>query len=85
MPSFVGRNKVASFSGIKDRIWNNLFCWSAQLLSSGRKEILIKAVVQAIPTYIMSCFKLLAKLINEINGIISRFWWGETGGTRGIH
>lgn len=39
MPSFVGRNKVASFSDIKDRIWNNLFCWSAQLLSSAGKEV----------------------------------------------
>lgn len=33
----------------------------------------------------MSCFKIPTSLIADLNAIISRFWWGNTGGSRGIH
>ncbi len=36
----------------------------------------MKAVIQAIPTYNMSVFKLPQKLCKEINGLMHKFWWG---------
>ena len=53
-------------------------------LQAGR-EILIKAVVQAIPTYTMHCFKLPIGLCNELEGLIRRFWWVQRGDQRKIH
>ncbi|KAF5442562.1 hypothetical protein F2P56_035206, partial [Juglans regia] len=41
------------------------------------KEVLIKAVLQAIPSYTMSVFKLPKKLCKEINIILSKFWLGD--------
>ena len=41
------------------------------------REVLIKAVVQAIPTHTTSCFLLLESLCNELNSIVSKFWWGQ--------
>lgn len=35
----------------------------------------MKAVVQAILTYAMSCFKLPKRILSEINGMDGRFWW----------
>lgn len=58
LPSLVGRNKKANFNYIKERIWKKTQGWKEKLLSQASREILIKAVVQAIPTYTMICFKL---------------------------
>ena len=33
----------------------------------------------------MSCFKLLKELINEIETLIRKFWWGYRGEQRKIH
>ena len=55
LPSLIGKHKKASFDYIKERIWRKLQGWEEKLSQAGR-EILIKAVVQAIPTYTMSCF-----------------------------
>ncbi|XP_075670206.1 putative mitochondrial protein AtMg00310 [Castanea sativa] len=51
----------------------------------GRGDILIKVVVQAIPTYMMLCFKLLKGLINEIEGLIRKFGWGYRREQKRIH
>ncbi|GAU45528.1 hypothetical protein TSUD_400750 [Trifolium subterraneum] len=54
LPSMVGRSKKAIFSYIKDRIWKRINSWRGRALSKAGKEIMIKSVLQAIPSYVMS-------------------------------
>lgn len=45
------------------------------MLSTAGKEVLIKAVAQAIPTYTMSCFKILNSLCEDLTSMVRNFWW----------
>lgn len=51
----------------------------------GGKEILIKAIAQAIPVYTMSCFKIPSSICDDINKIYAKFWWGSSGDKKKIH
>ena len=46
---------------------------------------MIKPVIQAIPTYIMSCFKLPKGLVKELEVLIRKFWWGYSGEHQKTH
>ncbi|KAK2652309.1 hypothetical protein Ddye_012165 [Dipteronia dyeriana] len=59
--------------------------WGEKLLSVGGKDIQVKAVVQSIPTYAISLFKLPKSLIDKIQRLTTRFWWGGNEKNRKIH
>ena len=79
LPSLVGRGKKASFNYIKERVWRKLQGWEGKLLSQAGREVLIKAVIQAIPSFAMGCFKLPLGLCHEIEAMVKKFWWGQRG------
>ena len=73
----IGRSKKSIFNGLKERIIQRLQGWKERFLSKAGREILIKAVAQAIPTYAMNCFRLPKSWCDEVNGLIARYWWGQ--------
>jgi hypothetical protein len=73
----VGRSKMKTFAGICGKVKKKLDGWKEKFLSQVGKEILIKAVIQAIPTYSMSVFQLPKSLYQSLNSLMSRFWWGH--------
>ena len=77
LPSIIGRSKTEVFAEVKEKVGRKLAGWKEKLLSIGGKEILIKAMTQAIPTYTMSCFLIPKGLCEEIEGMIRNFWWGQ--------
>ncbi len=73
----MGSSKTQSFAYIKERVWSKLQGWKERLLSQAGHEVLLKAVVQAVPTYEMSCFRLPDRLCHDLEGLMHRFWWGH--------
>ncbi|CAN1729936.1 LINE-1 reverse transcriptase homolog [Linum perenne] len=76
MPSFVGRRKKDALGYVKDRVWERTQSWKGRLLSCGGKEVLVKSVLQAIPTYCMNVFMLPVTLTAELERMMNSFWWG---------
>ncbi|KAA3486788.1 reverse transcriptase [Gossypium australe] len=85
LPNMIGRRKKEAFQNLVDRIASKIDGWSTRFLSQGGKEIFIKAVLQAIPTYAMSVFLFPKALCEMIESKLARFWWQKGAGKRGIH
>jgi hypothetical protein len=82
----IGRSKKAVFSFIIERVWKKINSWSSKSLSKAGREILIKSVLQSIPTYFMSIFTKPSSLCGEIEKMMNSFWWGQSGArNKGIH
>ena len=77
LPPLVGKSIRKAFNRIKDLVGRKIAGWKGRLLSNAGREILIKAVAQATPTYTMSCFKIPDSLCTDLNSMMSKFWWGQ--------
>ncbi|XP_042950051.1 uncharacterized mitochondrial protein AtMg00310-like [Carya illinoinensis] len=85
LPTVVGRSKYNSFRSLKEKIWKRINSWKTKFLSTAGKEVLIKSVLQAIPAYAISVFKLPNLLLKEIEALLARFWWSHKREGRGIY
>jgi hypothetical protein len=59
LPTPIGKIKGDHFQPIKESLGKRLKDYSDKTISSAAKEVLIKAITQSLPTYIMSVFKLI--------------------------
>lgn len=59
--------------------------WKEKFLSRVGKDVLIKAVAQAMSNYIMSCFKHPEGICKDIETMLAKFWWGSKEGERKVY
>jgi hypothetical protein len=72
LPTPDGRMGMNRFVSLKEKLISRLSNWAERNMSSRDKEVLIKAVAQAIPTYVMSVFKVPVTLCDELTQLIRR-------------
>lgn len=85
LPFYIGKSKSKTFAYLKDKIWKCIQGWKEKLLSKAGKEILIKAVAQAIPVFAMACFDLTKSFCEQISSMICRYWWSQMENDKGMH
>ena len=68
LPSLIGRSKKQVFIEIKARMGKKMSSQKEKLLFIGGREILIKAMVQAVPTYSMGCFFFQRASVKKLKG-----------------
>ena len=78
----VGSSTTEAFKYLKYRVWKKFHGWMEQSLLASGKEVLIKTVAQAVPTFSISCFRLPRGLCQHIDGLLWGFWWGSKEGKR---
>jgi hypothetical protein len=84
LPSMIGRKKKNVFAFIKDRIWKRINSWRGRSLSRAGKEVMIKSVLQAIPSYVMSVYLIPDSTIKDIERMMNSFWGGGGANNKGI-
>jgi hypothetical protein len=85
LPTTVGRSKEGCFKHIRERTWSKVKGLKGQGMSKAGKGTLVKSVIQAVPSYAMSYFKLTKKLCKQLCTILSNFWWGDSDGQKKVH
>ncbi|XP_052886915.1 uncharacterized protein LOC128295389 [Gossypium arboreum] len=83
LPLPVGRKKSLAFTDIINRCTCRVKSWSKHLLSYGGKEVFIKAIIQAIPSYAFSVFLAPKGTIEELHSQMGRMWWTNNDKMRG--
>lgn len=58
LPTLIGRSKRHVYAKIVERVSQKMKDWKEKSLSQADKEVSLKAILQAIPSYIMNCFLL---------------------------
>lgn len=85
LPSEWGRSKISALNWIKEKVLAKLDGWKVSLLNQAGKEVLIKAVVQAIPAYAMAMVRFPKNFCKSLCAAVARFYWSSNGKSRGIH
>lgn len=73
LPAFLGRFKAEAYSFLLEKTFHKLQGWKQKQLNQARKEVLIKHVVQAIPSFAMACFLLPKKFCDKLNSYVANF------------
>jgi hypothetical protein len=76
LPVPEGIPKNGKFQPLKERLREKACDWVEKYMSSGAKETLIKAILQALLTYAMGIFRFSVGLLEDLSKIVRDFWWG---------
>ncbi|XP_059663663.1 uncharacterized protein LOC132309364 [Cornus florida] len=85
MPVLIGCSKADVVKFVSQKVQSRLMIWTSTLLFKGGKEVFIKAVLSALPTYVMACFWLPSSLCEEIMKFIRSFWWRKKPEAHAVH
>ncbi|XP_071683392.1 uncharacterized protein [Lolium perenne] len=85
LPVPEGRMKDGKFQPVKEKLKKKFSDYAEKYASSGAKDVLIKSVIQAIPTYPMSVFKFSEGLCEDLMKLTRDFWWGDEKERRRMH
>lgn len=66
-------------------MWQRIQGWKERFLSVAGKEVMIKAVAQAIPTYAVGCFDITKELCDQISRQVCRYWWSQNDKENKMH
>ena len=65
-----------------EKIQNRLASWKAKILSRAGRLTLIKSVLNSLPIYYMSLFKMPKDIALKIVKLQRRFFWGGSTGEK---
>lgn len=85
IPESLGGSKTQIFGFLNEKVNNKVNNWIICFIIKGGKEILIKSVASAIPTHVMSCFRLPKTVTKKLTSVVSHFWWSGSGNNKGMH
>lgn len=86
LPNIIGRNNAIILGFLKERMRKCIKSWESRFLSKAGKELMLKSVAQALPSYTMNVFLLLGELCKDMEQMMCNYWWkSNSNSNKGIH
>ncbi|XP_026417238.1 uncharacterized protein LOC113312716 [Papaver somniferum] len=79
----IGRNKTKSFKPLIQFFGSRLKTWKGKTMNHSARTVMVKHVLNALPTYQMGCFRIPKTKIDQMDVIQKHFWWGHSS-NRGL-
>ncbi|CAH9112535.1 unnamed protein product [Cuscuta europaea] len=80
LPALFGRSKREILGYLRNRVLKRIQNWNNRFLSKAGREVLLKTVIQVMPTSAMNVFLLPVELCREMEVIMNGYWWNGNGG-----
>lgn len=84
-PVFYGRKNKNHFKELLTTIAKRMLCLQNKFLSFRGTLILISNELQSIAVNLLSTMNPPKRIIDQLHQLFARFFWGKTGGNKGIH
>ncbi|KAJ0919470.1 putative RNA-directed DNA polymerase [Helianthus annuus] len=78
-------NRINNWQPLYETFRNRLAKWKSHLLSIGGRVVLIKSVLESLPTYFFSLYKAPKKVLSDLESMIKSFLWGGSVEERKMH
>lgn len=85
LPTTVGKITSGTFEHICDQSRSKLLGYSERDLACASRVVLLKSVIQAIPTFSMTCFRLTKKVWKKIMSCMARYFWSSNIDRKSMH
>ncbi|KAE8687812.1 Beta-adaptin-like protein A [Hibiscus syriacus] len=85
LPIGAKKNSEVLWEPILQNFNNKLAGWKASTLSMAGRLVLIKSVLSSLPIFFLSIFKMLLKVKQKVNTLMSNFLWGESSSKNRNH
>ena len=78
IPEHISGPKCELFTFLKEKLLHIMNGWTGRRwLSKGGKEVLIKYILLALLTYVMSSFLFPLEICENLASVIAQFWWSS--------
>ncbi|XP_021991787.1 uncharacterized protein LOC110888575 [Helianthus annuus] len=78
-------NRVNSWKPVIETFRARLANWKSHLLSIGGRVVIIKFVMECLPSYYFSLYKAPKTVIGELESMIKKFFWGGSLEEKKMH
>lgn len=69
--------RLTQLHHIVERVKAKLTRWKVKVLSFAGRGVLVKSVIQSIPSYAMQTLLLPKTICSDLDGLARDFWWGK--------
>lgn len=80
-----GNSKGQTLQWTNEIVFSNIEGWKKQFLSQAEKEVLIKFVIQVIPSYVMALVRLPKNFCQSLCFGVTNFWLSSKVRNKGKH